>query len=510
MPKLTPKLWPKFSDSESYLEWIKNYRYPKGIKCTSCQKITKHSKVTSQHCYVCHNCGHKISPTAGTVFYKSRTPLKTWFEIVTWMSDDRGFPSAKEIQRKFGMTYKTAWRIKHKVREFLTENNPGVSLAVKRAPGSPDEFQSSLENAGEEEKITLHNEKSPQIGTSIVGRLPFSNASDQENRRNQYQKQDRTARLLRLQMVLGQHPKGLNIAEIAQKLPVSRRTIYRDLKTLESELNVPIWEAGSRRGVIEGYFLPPINFTLEEATNIFFAARLAQNFYPRYAPGVFLTFLKLNNVAPPILKEKISYLLEHMAKQPRNEKIVKNFETLMFAWFSCRKIKILYQSSIEDSNRASHIIEPYFIEPSINGDAVYIIGFSNVTKTISSFRFDHVIGDIKIEPEVYNVPDDFDAIDHFEEAWGVHFENEILEVTLRFKPEVNYFARNLFLHPSQRVETENDGSLVMRLKVRDANDFCYRVMEWGNRVEILAPESMRNQIKESAKSLLNIYLSEGS
>ena len=57
-------------------------------------------------------------------------------------------------------------------------------------------------------------------------------------------KTDRTARLLKVEHLLYQNPKGLMIEEIARLCGVSKRTTYRDLKALESELSVPIWEEG--------------------------------------------------------------------------------------------------------------------------------------------------------------------------------------------------------------------------------------------------------------------------
>ena len=42
-------------------------------------------------------------------------------------------------------------------------------------------------------------------------------------------KRDRTARLLRIQVLLGQNPQGLKIRELAKLCSVDLRTIYRDL-----------------------------------------------------------------------------------------------------------------------------------------------------------------------------------------------------------------------------------------------------------------------------------------
>ena len=64
-------------------------------------------------------CGHHIYPMANTIFENSTTQLKYWFHAVYIMSSTRCGISAKQLQRETGVTYKTAWRMFHKIREML-------------------------------------------------------------------------------------------------------------------------------------------------------------------------------------------------------------------------------------------------------------------------------------------------------------------------------------------------------------------------------------------------------
>ena len=123
MKKYTAKDFDQeFSTDEACLEWIKTHRWPKGIHCPRCNKITKHHKVTGRPCYECDYCGHQVYPTAGTIFHKSPTPLRIWFEAIYRMASTRCGISAKQIQREMGVTYKTAWRMFHQIRSLLGED----------------------------------------------------------------------------------------------------------------------------------------------------------------------------------------------------------------------------------------------------------------------------------------------------------------------------------------------------------------------------------------------------
>jgi transposase len=125
----------KFPDDDACLEWLRNSRWPDGITCPKCQRITKHHKVTGRQVYACDFCGHQVSPMAGTIMEKSATPLKLWFYAMFLMASTRCGISAKQLERELGVTYKTAWRIFKQVRSMLADNDilEGSSVEVDDA-----------------------------------------------------------------------------------------------------------------------------------------------------------------------------------------------------------------------------------------------------------------------------------------------------------------------------------------------------------------------------------------
>ena len=112
----------RFPNDDTCLEWIKNHRYPNGIHCPICDKVTKHHKVTGRPVYECDYCGHQVSPLANTIFHKSSTPLRVWFQAIYTITSTRCGISAKQIQRETGVTYKTAWRMFKQIRTLLDED----------------------------------------------------------------------------------------------------------------------------------------------------------------------------------------------------------------------------------------------------------------------------------------------------------------------------------------------------------------------------------------------------
>ena len=111
-----------FPDDNACLEYLRNRFYPKKIHCPICNKDTKFHRVSTRKVYECDFCGYQISPTAGTIFEHSPTPLKLWFYAIYLMSATRCGISAKQIQRETGVTYKTAWRMFRQIRTLLQED----------------------------------------------------------------------------------------------------------------------------------------------------------------------------------------------------------------------------------------------------------------------------------------------------------------------------------------------------------------------------------------------------
>ena len=73
-------------------------------------------------------------PTAQTPFDRTRTPLRDWFYVIFLFTTRRNGVAAKRVERELGVTYKTAWRMCHKIREYM------ASLESDDPLGGPSEI----------------------------------------------------------------------------------------------------------------------------------------------------------------------------------------------------------------------------------------------------------------------------------------------------------------------------------------------------------------------------------
>ena len=128
---------------------------------------------------------------------------------------------------------------------------------------------------------------------------------------------NRTDRLLAI--VLELQRKGARRAEdLAATFETSKRTIYRDIQAL-CESGVPVVaQPGVGYSLVEGYFLPPVSFNVDEATMLLLGADSAsQNFDAQYRDAAASAGRKIEAVLSEKLRGEVEYLRGNIADASR-------------------------------------------------------------------------------------------------------------------------------------------------------------------------------------------------
>ena len=122
-----------FPDEAACLEYVAALVYPTfpEIHCRTCGEVLKHHRLNGRKAFSCQRCGTHVYPLAGTIFEKSRTPLKSWFYAMYLMSTTRMGISAKQLERELGVTYKTAWRMFKQIRALMGDDSGPLSGVVE-------------------------------------------------------------------------------------------------------------------------------------------------------------------------------------------------------------------------------------------------------------------------------------------------------------------------------------------------------------------------------------------
>ena len=180
--------------------------------------------------------------------------------------------------------------------------------------------------------------------------------------------------------------------DLADRFQVSLRTIYRDIRTLEAS-GVPIAsEAGVGYSIMEGYRLPPVMFTREEASSFVAAEKLMQKYTDKTLGSYHESAMfKIKSVLRGSQKDWVSALESQVDIRPApdlfNKDIPDALEILFESIAEKQQVKLIYYG-IESKTPIERVIEPVGIFHENN--YWYVMGYCHLREDYRQFRTDRM------------------------------------------------------------------------------------------------------------------------
>jgi transposase-like protein len=110
----------QFGSTQQCEVLVRAWRWPEGFVCPRCQGSWHSEFRRSGRLYFqCSDCRYQCSLVSGTVFESSKLPLPTWFLAMHLMTQAKNNVSALELKRHLGVSYPTAWLLKHKIMQVM-------------------------------------------------------------------------------------------------------------------------------------------------------------------------------------------------------------------------------------------------------------------------------------------------------------------------------------------------------------------------------------------------------
>ena len=197
-----------------------------------------------------------------------------------------------------------------------------------------------------------------------------------------------------------QSKKKVTAKELSERFGLSLRTVYRDVKALE-ESGVPIiGEAGIGYSVMEGYRLPPVMFTQEEASAILLSSKLADRFTDNSVKKhVASALYKIKAVLRGHDKDFLEELNESVAVSTYNNTQSEDaayLVQLQKALIDKRAVQIEYSSLYKDT--ALRVVEPIGLYYYSTG--WHLIAWCRLRNDYRDFRINR-IGKLMLTDEPY-------------------------------------------------------------------------------------------------------------
>lgn len=155
-------------------------------------------------------------------------------------------------------------------------------------------------------------------------------------------------------------------------------------------------------------------------------------------------------------------------------------------------LRITYRRRSQD-NPSERVVAPHGL---LLGVRRYLVARDVAKKNgrLQHYRVEEIYS-AQVLAESFEMDPAFSLRAHAEKGFG-SFESAAQhgEVVWRFAPEAADHARRFVFHPTQTVEQEKDGSLLVRFFASGHLEMCWHLYTWGRSVEVLQPAALRDMV----------------
>lgn len=115
-----------------------------------------------------------------------------------------------------------------------------------------------------------------------------------------------------------------------------------------------------------------------------------------------------------------------------------------------------------------------------------------------NFRMDRILGAQSLDESFAS---GFSLEDYAAQSFGVYQDPaQYDEVIWRFAPRAAERASEFCFHPKQTIEAQEDGGLIVRFRAAGWLEMAWHLYSWGDAVEVIAPEGLRNLVEHHRRS----------
>ncbi len=303
-------------------------------------------------------------------------------------------------------------------------------------------------------------------------------------------------------------PHGVTMSELAERFSVYRSTILRDLRTLE-ENNIPIQQEDSRFWIDPMDYVSSVRLTVGESLMLYLAIRRTTR-QMSHIPQIMMTAMEKMTSA---LRHPTNTQLVQVTQSLYEDRIgtderARVWETLVRAWVEGITIRFTYQK-YQQAETKTYEFQPYLFEPAILSEGVYMVGHCLNYDELRTFKVERILKasltTLTFEPKM------LDANQLMRYAWGIWFNDDdkpLIEVVLRFSPEVARRVKETIWHPTQEITDRDDGGVEWRVRVGGTQELIPWVRGWGSAVEVIAPTDLRRLIADDLRHAAERYFSK--
>ncbi|MGO4544980.1 helix-turn-helix transcriptional regulator [Paenibacillus sp. 2TAB23] len=314
---------------------------------------------------------------------------------------------------------------------------------------------------------------------------------------------NKTERLLAIVLEL-QRSKVQRAEDLAEQFETSVRTIYRDMQAL-CEAGIPIiGETGIGYSLMDGYFLPPVSFTAEEAVALLIGTEFIEQ---RFDPGYGATALSVRRKIEAILplqvqahsaKLRSNIRLLNRSKSEMLEKEKAALKIIRMAMVEGRKVCFSYranQAAWDGESMTDRTASPYGLVM-VQGNWM-MIGSCDWRKDIRHFRVSRMDG-LVMSDESFQLPEHFDL-----NSYSPKDDRHIL-IRVLFQASLAERVKEADSYYMEDAKWLSEGYEVL-FRVRRQEELLHWILGFGSGAEVLEPDEFRRSMRKELDKMIKRY-----
>jgi predicted DNA-binding transcriptional regulator YafY len=135
----------------------------------------------------------------------------------------------------------------------------------------------------------------------------------------------------------------------------------------------------------------------------------------------------------------------------------------------------------------------------------HIIAFCTLRNELRGFALSR-IRSIEASSDNVTLPDNMPSLkEYMRQNFGLISVGKSIEVCLKFAPDVSSWISEQIWHKKQAVSIDNNGNLFLKIPVADFREIRREILKFGSSVEVLSPDSLRDEIKKEIEKMSAVY-----
>ena len=299
---------------------------------------------------------------------------------------------------------------------------------------------------------------------------------------------------------------GATVAELADEFQVTKRQVHRDLQQIEDS-GYPLEQEDGRWRLPPGFKGLEVTVSPYELMSLHLAlSHLAYLKKTPFVDDLETVVRKVEAGLPDKVRNHLERIVTSFAPLQRPNRAYAGkrqvLETLRKALL--RQLTVVLRGYQKPGGRPQdYLVDPYALVLYQYG--LYLVGYSHRAHALRTFAVER-IKTITVTEDLFELSQTASIVERLDRVFGL-IEEPPQKVKIWLAPEWAYFVKERSWHPTQKLQPQKDGSVILTMQCGGLDELTAWVLSFGPGAKVLGPQSLIDQVSTQLASAARSYQS---